>query len=67
MEVPRLGVKLELQVSTYTTVTAMPEPSLVCNLYHSSQQHWILNLLTEARDRTCILMDTSRVHEPAEP
>ena len=30
--------------------TAMPDPSCVCNLHHSSQQHWTLNLLSEARD-----------------
>ena len=35
---------------------------LICNLYHSSQQGWIFNSLSEARDRTCILMDTSQVH-----
>ena len=34
----------------------------VCDLHHSSQQCWILNLLRKARDRTCILMDPSRVH-----
>ena len=28
---------------------------------HSSWQHQILNSLSKARDRTCILMDTSRV------
>ena len=33
----------------------------VCDQYHSSQQLWILNPLSEARDRTCILMDTNRV------
>ena len=53
MEVPRLVVKLKLQA--YTT----PDPSHVFNLHHSSQQCWILNPLREARDRTCILMDTS--------
>ena len=31
----------------------------VCDLYHSSQQHWIPNPLSEARDGTHILMDTS--------
>ena len=30
MEVPRLGVESELQLPAYTTVTAMPDPSLVC-------------------------------------
>ena len=49
-EVPRLGVLLELQLLAYTTATATPDPSLVCDSYHSSQQHWILNPLNEARD-----------------
>ena len=31
------------------------------NLYHGSQQHCILNPLSEARDQTPILMDTSQV------
>ena len=62
MEVPRLGVELELQLPAYTTATAMPDPSRSCNLHHSSQQCWILNPLSKAGDRTCILMDPSRVH-----
>ena len=34
--------------------------SQVCNLHHSSRQHWIhLDPLSEARDQTQILMDTS--------
>ena len=61
-EIPRLGVELELQLPAYTTATWAP--SHICDLYHSSQQHWILNLLSEARDRTYILMDTSRVCNP---
>ena len=61
MEVLRLGVKAELQLPTYTTATAMPDLSCICNLYHGSQQHRILNPLSEARDPTCILMDTSRI------
>ena len=43
MEVPRLGVKLKLQVY---------------GLYCSSSQCWLLNPLIQARDRTGILMDT---------
>ena len=50
MEVPRLGVKLELQLLAYTTATAKPDLSHVCNLNHTSQQCWILNPLREARD-----------------
>ena len=37
MEVPRLGVESELQLVAYTTATATPHLSCVCNLYHSSQ------------------------------
>ena len=62
MEVPRLGVELELYPLAYTTSTAMPDPSLVCNLHHSSQQRWILNPLSEARGWTCVLMDTNQIH-----
>ena len=58
MEVPRLGVKSELQLPAYTTATAMPNLNRICNLYLSLWQHRILNLLSEARDRTCILTDT---------
>ena len=61
MEIPRLGVESELQPLAYTTATAIPDPSLVCNLHHSSRQHWILNPLSGARDRTCILMVPSQV------
>ena len=32
------------------TATAMPDPSCVWNLQHSSQQRRILNPLSEARD-----------------
>ena len=61
MEIPRLGVESELQLLAYTTATATPDQSHVCDLYHSSQQHQILNPLSEARHQTCILMDTSQV------
>ena len=64
MEVPRLGVELELQLLVYTTATATWDPSHVFNLYHSSRQCWILNPLSEAKDRTCILMDAGRVLNP---
>ena len=42
MEVPRLGVESELQLLAYTTATATPDPSHICNLHHSSQKCWIL-------------------------
>ena len=62
MEVPRLGVGSELQLPAYATATVTRDPSLIFNLHHSSRRHWILNLLNEARDGNCILMDTSWVH-----
>ena len=60
-EVPRLGVESELQLPVYTTATSTPGPSCVCSLHYSSWQHWILNTLSEARDWTLVLKDTSRV------
>ena len=56
MEVSRLGVELELQLLAYATATAMPDASRVCDLCHSSRQHWTLNPLSEAHDRTRNLM-----------
>ena len=64
VEVPRLGVESELQLPACTTATAMPDPSCICDLHRSSWQHRILNPLSRARDRTCILMDTSQVLHP---
>ena len=42
--------------------TATSDQSHVCKLHQSSQQHWILNPLSEARDRTCNLMVPSWIH-----
>ena len=52
MEVPGLGVESELQLLAYTTATATPDPSRIFDLHQSSWQCWILNPLSEARDRT---------------
>ena len=62
MEVLRLGVESELQLPTYTTVTAMWDPSRIFDQHHGSQQPWILNPLRKAGDGTHILMDTTQVH-----
>ena len=61
MEVPSLGAESQLQLPAYTTATATPDLGCICDLHHSSRQCWILNPLSEARDRTGILMDTKRI------
>ena len=45
MEIPRLGVKCELQLPAYTTATVTPDPSQVCDLTTAysntgSLTHW---------------------------
>ena len=60
-EVPRLGVPWQLQLLAYTTATATPDPNCIWDLHHSSRQHWMRNPLSEARDRTRVLMDTNWV------
>ena len=45
----------------YTTATVTRNLSCVCDLHHSSGLRWIPNSLSEARDRTCVLMDTSQI------
>ena len=62
MEVPRPGVESELHLLAMATAMTMQDPNHVCNLYHSSGKHWILNPLSKARDQTHILMDTTQVH-----
>ena len=37
------------------------DPRHISDLYHSSWQCWILKPLGNARDRTCVLMDTSQI------
>ena len=61
MEVPRLGVKLELQLLAYATATAIQDLCHVCSLHHSSRKRHILNPQSKARDRNCVLMDTSQI------
>ena len=61
MEVPRLGVELELHLLAYTTATATPDPGCIYDLHHSSWQCQILNPPIKVRDQTHILMDTSGV------
>ena len=49
MEVPGLGAKSDLQLTAYATATAMRDPSRICDMHHSSQQHQIPNPLSEDR------------------
>ena len=53
--------------AVYTTATTIPDPSRICDLCHSLQQHWILNPLSEARDQILILTDTMLGSQPTEP
>ena len=62
MDVPRLGVKSELQLPAYTTATATSDLSFIFNLHYNSQQCQIFNPLTESRKWTRNLMVTSRIH-----
>ena len=66
-EDPRLGAEADLQVPAYITATATRDLSLTCNLHHRSRQRHILNPLSEARDQTCILMDSSWILNTTEP
>ena len=59
MEVPRLGVELELELPAYATATATLDPRHICDLRQSLRQCWILNPLKEARDQTHILTETT--------
>ena len=61
MDVSRLGVESELQLLACTTARAMPDPSRICDLHHSSQQRQILNSLSEARDQSRVFMDPGQV------
>ena len=63
MNVPELGVQLELQLLAYTTATATQSPSRVCLTYtNSSRQRQILNPLSEARDPNRHLIAPSGIH-----
>ena len=62
MELPRLGVELELQLPACTTATATQDLSGVCDPHHCSRQCRVLNPRSEARDGTCLLMDTGQIH-----
>ena len=62
MEGSRLGVKWELQLLASASAIATPDQSHICDLHHSSWQHWVLNLLSKAGDQTLNLMVPSWIH-----
>ena len=41
-ESSQAGTESELQLPVYTTATATPDPSHICDLHHSLRQRWIL-------------------------
>ena len=57
MQVPRLGVKSELQPQACITATATPDLSCFSDLPCSSQQRQIHKALREARDQNHILAE----------
>ena len=59
MEVPRLGVELELQLLAYATATATRDPSCIYDPHCSSRHCQIPDPLRDARDQNRILMDSS--------
>ena len=56
MQVPRLGVK-----SAYTTATAEPDSSHICDYTTAHGQRRIFNPSNEARNGTHVLMNTSQI------
>ena len=61
IEIPRLGIELELQLSASTTATAMRNPGCLWDLHHNSWPHGILNPQNKTGDWTHILMDISQI------
>ena len=61
LEVPGLGVQLELQLPAYTTAIATQDLSHICSPHSRSWQRRILNPLSGARDPARILMVPSRI------
>ena len=58
-EVPRLGAELELWLPAYTIAMGIPDLSCICGLFCSLWQCQILNPLSEARDQSHILTETT--------
>ena len=63
MEVPGLRVELEPQLPAYTTATAMPDLSCMCNLHHSLQQCWTRPGIEITSSRTLCWVLTLQSHK----
>ena len=61
MEVPEPRGRIGAAAASLHHATATPDQRHICDLCCRSQQHQIFNLLSEARDWTHVLMDTSWV------
>ena len=59
MEVPRIEIESELQLSAYATAIATQDLSHLCNLHHKLMAMLDPYPLSKARDQTHIFMDTS--------
>ena len=55
------GFQSRSRIGACATTTAMPDPSHICDLHHSSWQRWILNPPSEAKDHICFIVDTSQI------
>ena len=61
MEVPRLGVKSELQLPAYATDTATIMCDLSCSIYTTAHGNARSLTPSEDRDQICLIRDTSWV------
>ena len=61
MEVPRLGVELELQLPAYTSATATPDLSHIWDLHHAHSNAGSLPHWARPGIEPSVLMDTSQI------
>ena len=57
-------IYMYIYIGVYGYIYEYTAPSCICDLHHSSWQCQIPNPLSEARNQTRVLMDTSWVHYP---
>ena len=64
MNIPRRGIKSELQLPACATAPTPPDVSCTCDLWRSLRQHPILHPLNKDGNQTRLLRDTSRILNP---